>query len=95
MPEVKFLHFSMREILVLMIQKADVHEGKYKLALSLSPPGAGWFGASPDTLTPGFTMKLDELVLEKVEPGDQMAQRSSNCIVDASEVNPSSGKLLS
>jgi hypothetical protein len=52
MPEVNQYLFNHKELLELMIKKADVHEGKWIVMANLgfSP---GNFGPSPDQMSPG------------------------------------------
>jgi hypothetical protein len=82
MPEVNQVFFPNREIVELLIKKADLHEGKWMLSMNFgfSP---GNFGSTPDQATPGVIVAVVGIgVIRGAADTPEALQ------VDASVVNP-------
>jgi hypothetical protein len=83
MPEVNQIFFSHKEVLELLIKKAGVHEGKWVLAANFGFT-AGYFGPSPDQLSPGAVVAVTQLGITRAPPDSP-----EQAILDAAIVNPS------
>jgi hypothetical protein len=82
MPEVNQYLFNHKELLELMIKKADVHEGKWIVMANLgfSP---GNFGPSPDQMSPGAAVVVLQMGIQRA-----IAETPPQMILDAAVVNP-------
>jgi len=82
MPEVNQLFFQHKEVVELLIKKADLHDGKWMLSLNfgLSP---GNFGTTPEQAVPGVIVAITGIGLNRAGPDTPAALQ-----VDASVVNP-------
>jgi hypothetical protein len=82
MPQVNQYMFTHKELLVMLIKQAGLHDGKWMIAANLgfSP---GNFGPSPDQMSPGAIMAILQIGIQRAmeETPDQM-------ILDAAVVNP-------
>ena len=71
---------TMKEVASLLVKHYDFHEGKFDLLLEYQF-GAGAFGPTPETVSPGVMIGITKLGLTpSAIPGP--------LTVDASEVNP-------
>ena len=82
MPEVNQIFFSNKELLELLIKKADVHEGKWALAVNFGF-SAGNFGPSPDQMAPGGIVAMMQAGIQRAAPETPEAMTG-----DASVINP-------
>jgi hypothetical protein len=82
MPEVNQYLFNHKELLELLIKKADVHEGKWILMANMgfSP---GNFGPNPGQMSPGAAVVIMQMGFQRAAPETPLEM-----IVDASVVNP-------
>jgi hypothetical protein len=82
MPEVNQLFFQHKEIVELLIKKADIHDGKWVLAVNLGF-SAGNFGPTLEQVVPGAIVSVLGIGLARA------AQDSPEALqIDASVVNP-------
>ena len=82
MPEVSQVFFQHKEMVELLIKKADLHEGKWMLSVNFgfSP---GNFGSTPEQAAPGVIVVVLGVGLLRA------AQDTPDALqVDASVVNP-------
>jgi hypothetical protein len=86
MPEINQVFFQHREVVELLIKKADIHEGKWVLALNFGL-SAGNFGPTLDQLAPGAVVAVLGIGLNRAPPDTPEAIQ-----VDASAVNPGAAK---
>jgi len=86
MPEVNQVFFQHKEIVELLIKKADLHEGKWMLSVNFgfSP---GNFGSTPEQATPGVVVAVVGIGLVRGSPETPEALQT-----DASVVNPAAPK---
>ena len=84
MPEVSQYVFSNRELLELLVKKADVHEGRWVLLASFGF-SAGNFGPSADQMSPGAIVAVTQVGIQRAQPDAPEAMS-----VDAAVINPSS-----
>jgi hypothetical protein len=86
MPEINQIFFQHREIVELLIKKADLHDGKWMLSLNfgLSP---GNFGLTPEQAVPGVVVAVTGIGLTRGASDTPEALQ-----VDASVVNPAANK---
>jgi hypothetical protein len=82
MPEINQLFFNHKEILELLLKKADIHEGKWILSANFGFT-AGNFGPSPDQVSPGALVVLLGVGLQRAA-----ADTPPAIILDAATVNP-------
>jgi hypothetical protein len=84
MPEVNQYLFNHKELLELLIRKADVHEGKWIIMANLgfSP---GNFGPSADQMAPGAVIAILQMGIQRAP-----AETPPAMMVDAAVVNPAS-----
>jgi hypothetical protein len=82
MPEANQYLFPHKELLELLIRKADVHEGKWILMANLgfSP---GNFGPTPDQMSPGAAVVVLQMGLQRAG-----ADTPPEMAIDAAVVNP-------
>jgi hypothetical protein len=82
MPEASQYLFNHRELLEIMIKKADVHEGKWSVLANFgfSP---GNFGPSPDQMSPGAVVAVLQMGILRATP-----ETPKEMVLDAAEVNP-------
>jgi hypothetical protein len=82
MPEASQYLFSHKELLEIMIKKADVHEGKWVVMANFgfSP---GNFGPSADQMAPGAVVAVLQMGMLRATP-----ETPPEMIVDAAQVNP-------
>src|ERR1700694_2481346 len=81
-PEINQLFFSHREILEMLIKKADIHEGKWMFSANFGF-SAGNFGPTPDQLSPGGVVVILGIGLQRAA-GDA----PEAALVDAALINP-------
>lgn len=86
MPEINQLFFTHREVLELLIKKADVHEGRWMLAVNFGF-SAGNFGPGPEQLSPGAIVALLAVGLQRA-----VAETPEAMTLDAAVINPQSAK---
>lgn len=82
MPEINQLFFQHKEVVELLIKKADLHEGKWVLSANFGF-SAGNFGASPEQLAPGAIVAVLGIGLTRAAP-----ETPEQIQVDAAVVNP-------
>jgi hypothetical protein len=82
MPEVNQIFFSNKELLELLIRKADVHEGKWVLAVNFGF-SAGNFGPAADQLSPGGVVAMMQAGIQRAVP-----ETPDGMSIDAAVVNP-------
>jgi len=82
MPEVNQIFFSNKELLELLIKKADVHEGKWVLTVNFGFSAAN-FGPSPDQMSPGAAVAILQTGIQRAPPETPEAT-----VMDAALVNP-------
>jgi hypothetical protein len=84
MPEVNQYTFKHQEVLELLIKKAGLHEGKWQLIVTFGFTPAN-MGPTADQVVPGVAVSIQNLGLQKAQPGSPEALTA-----DAAVVNPSS-----
>lgn len=84
MPEANNYTFSHKEIVELMIKKADLHEGKWMIQVNF---GFGVLnaGPTPEQIIPSGVVGIQSLGIQKAQPDSPAI-----LTVDAAEVNPAS-----
>jgi hypothetical protein len=82
MPEVNNIYFSHKELLELLIKKADLHQGKWMLAANFGFSAAN-FGPSPEQLSPGAIVALLGVGITRAGP-----EIPEPAWLDAAVVNP-------
>lgn len=82
MPEVNQLFFSHREVLELLIKKAELHEGKWMLTTNFGF-SAGNFGPTVEHLSPGAIVVVLQIGLQRAA-----ADTPEISVLDAAVVNP-------
>jgi hypothetical protein len=86
MPEIDQYTFTNKELLELLIKKADVHEGTWMLVANFGiTPGN--MGPSPDQFAPGVAVVISKMGIARVK-GDSPEAVS----MDAAVVNPTAAK---
>jgi hypothetical protein len=86
MPEINQLFFTHREVLELLIKKADVHEGRWMLALNFGF-SAGNFGPGPEQISPGAILTVLAVGLQRAA-----GETPEAITLDAAVINPKSAK---
>jgi hypothetical protein len=86
MPEVNQLFFTHKEVLEVLIKKADVHEGKWMLSANFGFT-AGNFGPGPDQLSPGAIVAIVGVGITRAA-----ADTPEQATLDAGVVNPAGSK---
>jgi hypothetical protein len=87
MPEANQFMFGHKELVELMVKKADLHEGKWTLAITFGF-GAVNGGPTPDQVMPTGVVAVQAIGIHKAQPDSP-----EPITVDASVINPvSSGK---
>ena len=89
MPEVNQIFFAHKEVLEHLIKKADVHEGKWMLAVNFGF-AAGNFGPGPDQLSPGAIVTVLSVGIQRAG-----VDTPEPATLDAAVVNPSKSKRRS
>jgi hypothetical protein len=84
MPEINQYLFSHKELVELMIKKADLHDGKWMLLVSFGF-GAANAGPAPDQVIPTGVVGLQSVGIQKATP-----EAPPSLTVDAEVVNPAS-----
>jgi hypothetical protein len=87
MPEVNQIFFTHRELLEMLIKKADLHEGKWVLSANFGF-SAGNFGPAPDQLSPGAIVAIIALGIQRAA-----AETPEAATLDAAVVNPSASTV--
>jgi hypothetical protein len=82
MPEVNQILFEHKELLELLIKKADVHEGKWILMAAFGF-GPGNFGATANEMAPGVVVAIQKMGIQRAE-----AVTPLEMTLDAAIVNP-------
>jgi hypothetical protein len=85
MAEVNQYTFTHRELIELLIKKADVHEGEWGLVLNMSV-ATGVMGPTPEQAAPGIMVTIPNIGIQRTPPG--APQGPANISVDAEKVNP-------
>ena len=81
MPDVETYTFKHRELLVLMVKAADIHEGEWMLHVKFGFL-AGNFGPK-ENIVPGGVVGVHEIGITKAKESDP-----KSLVVNAAEVNP-------
>jgi hypothetical protein len=84
MPEVSQITFSHKELLELLVKKAQLHEGKWMLLFNFSFAAAN-FGPKPEEMLPGAVAAVASVGLQKAPP-----DAPSGLVIDAAVANPAS-----
>jgi hypothetical protein len=85
MPEVNQYVFSHRELLELLVRKADVQEGRWVLLANFGF-SAGNFGPSPNQMAPGAIVAVTQMGIQRAQP-----DTPEEMTIDAAAINrPSS-----
>jgi len=84
MPEINQVMFSNRELLELLIRKADVHEGRWILSVTFGF-SAGNFGPTDAQMGPGAVTVIQQIGIQRA-PADAPPAMG----LDAAQVNPPS-----
>jgi hypothetical protein len=74
-----------RELIELVIKKADIHEGQWSLLVNFGI-GTGMFGPTPEQTNFGLMISFNQFGIQKV-PTDA-PQAHGVVVVDAAKVNP-------
>lgn len=82
MPETNHIFFSHKELLELLLKKADVHDGKWMLAANFGF-AAGNYGPTQDQISPAAIVTI--LKLGIVRATDDVPE---SAVLDAALVNP-------
>jgi hypothetical protein len=82
MPEANQYIFKLREILELLIKKADLHDGKWQLGFTYGLTALN-AGPSPEQIVPGAIIGIMNVVLTKALDNSPEA-----LVADAAVVNP-------
>lgn len=82
MPEINQYTFSHRELLELLIKKADVHEGKWAIMMSFGF-SAGNFGPAPDQMSPGAIVVVTNVGIQRAT-----SDAPEEIVLDAAVINP-------
>jgi hypothetical protein len=82
MPEANSYAFKHKEVLELLIKKADVHEGKWMLMANFGFSG-GNVGPSPEEASPGAFVAILNIGIQRAG-----ADSPSGLMLDAADVNP-------
>ena len=88
MPEVNQIFFTHKELLELLIKKADVHEGKWVLSANFGF-SVGNFGPTPDQIAPGGIVVLLQTGIQRAVP-----ETPESMTLDAAIINPKTGDAL-
>ena len=83
MPEAEQYSFTHKEIAEMMVKRADIHEGKWMLAVQFVFSATG-VGQDEDSVLPGAFTGVAQLGIQRVI-GDEGI---SNLTVDAAAINP-------
>jgi hypothetical protein len=81
MPEVNQIFFTHKELLDLLIKKADIHEGKWMLAANFGFAAANL--GQPEQVVPGAAVALLAMGIQRAAPDSPPSM-----VADAAEVNP-------
>lgn len=84
MPEINTYTFSNKELLELMIKKAEIHDGNWVLQVNFGF-SAGNFGPDDDHISPGAIAIVNHLQITRAKPDSPRG-----LVLDAAEVNPPS-----
>jgi hypothetical protein len=82
MPEVSQFAFKHKELLELMVKKADLHEGKWMMLVNFGFAAAN-FGPTPEEISPGGIVVVSSIGLQKATD-----DAPPSLVIDAAEVNP-------
>jgi len=82
MPEINQLFFSHKEIIEMLLKKANIHEGRWMLSVNFGL-GAGNFGTVPEQIAPGAIVTVLGVGLQRAA-----ADTPQVITLDASVVNP-------
>jgi hypothetical protein len=83
MPETNQLSWTHKELAILLVKAADLHEGRWQLTVQFAM-APGNFGPSDDQMSPGMIVATANVGLARLSPD----QKATNLVVDAAEVNP-------
>jgi hypothetical protein len=86
MPEVNQFIFSNKELLAMLIQAADVREGRWMLMANFGIT-AGYIGPTPEQVGPGVAVHIGHVGITRAQ--EDTPETAS---LDAAEVNPRSRK---
>ena len=82
--EVNQIFFNNKELLEILIKKADVHDGKWMLAANFGFSAAN-FGPAPDQIAPGAVAVIMQMGIQRALPDTPEVQT-----LDAAKINPAS-----
>jgi hypothetical protein len=82
MPEVNQYTFTFKELMEMMVKKADLHEGKWMLLTNFAFAAING-GPSPDQMMPTALAGVQTIGIQKAVPDSP-----PSLTVDAAEVNP-------
>jgi len=86
MPEASQFAFSHKEIVELLIKKADLHEGQWMLQIVFGFAAING-GPTPEQISPTAMVQVQTIGLQKAP-----ADAPPALVLDAAEVNPLNGK---
>ncbi|TKB19765.1 MAG: hypothetical protein E5V75_06305 [Mesorhizobium sp.] len=82
MPDVETYSFSHKELLQLMIEASNVHEGEWQLQVNFGFT-AGNFGPSENDVLPGAIAVISQIGITRAK-----ADAPKSLVLDAAKVNP-------
>lgn len=86
MPEPSQFTFTHRELVELMLKKANVHEGTWMLSVTFGFAAING-GPSPDQAAPAAVAAVQAIGIQRAVPDSP-----PGLLVDAAEVNPAAAK---
>src|SRR5215831_1613614 len=86
MPEASQYVFTHKELVEMMVKRADLHEGKWMMMVTFGFSVANG-GPSPDQMIPIAVAGVQSIAIQKAT-----ADAPPSLVVDAAEVNPAEGK---
>ena len=84
MPETDQLTWTHKELLVMMVRGANLHEGKWQLLINFMV-GPSVAGPAPDQAVPTMMVGIANIGIQRVPQG---ANPPEHLYVDAATVNP-------
>ena len=82
MPETSQVTFAHKEVLELLIKRANIHEGKWMLSVTFAFSGAN-IGPTPDQVIPAAVVGIQSLGIQKAQPDSP-----DSLVLDAAIINP-------
>src|SRR5690348_4512243 len=86
MPEVNQYFFAHKELVELMIKKANIHEGKWMMVVNFAFAAVNG-GPSPDEVVPTSVTGVQRIGIQQAQPDSP-----PGLVVDAADVNPVAGQ---